>query len=165
MQACERALEKTAFRLRRDLAKVLASKFTPRLEFRHDHLPPMQAEAAAAMEQAEQELAEAAAAAVAVAAKRAGRQSVAATTGAASAASGVEQHAEQEYVGVAHAADLHSQTAVSGSNSSSSSGTSSSDMLAEDAAGDSAGSVFAQDDIDAAIARLEAITRPTRPDW
>lgn len=34
LQACQRALEKSAFRLRRELAKVLATKFTPRLEFR-----------------------------------------------------------------------------------------------------------------------------------
>jgi ribosome-binding factor A len=54
---CEQALEKHAFRLRRDLAKNLKSKHTPFLEFRHNHLPPLQAAVAAAMEQIEAEAA------------------------------------------------------------------------------------------------------------
>jgi ribosome-binding factor A len=54
--ACENALQHNAFRLRRDLAKLLNSKHTPFLEFRHDHLPPLKAAVAATMEQVEQEL-------------------------------------------------------------------------------------------------------------
>lgn len=53
---CEQALQKNAFRLRRDLAKALQSKYTPYLEFRHNHLPPLKAAAATAMKAAEQEL-------------------------------------------------------------------------------------------------------------
>jgi ribosome-binding factor A len=60
-KACEQALEKHAFRLRRDLAKNLKSKHTPFLEFIHDHLPPLKAAVAAAMEQVEAEAAAAAA--------------------------------------------------------------------------------------------------------
>lgn len=61
---CEQALQKSAFRLRRDLAKILQSKHTPYLEFRHNHLPPYKAAAATAMQEVEKELsAEAAAAA------------------------------------------------------------------------------------------------------
>eukprot|EP00878_Enallax_costatus_P009947 GHUV01010385.1.p1 GENE.GHUV01010385.1~~GHUV01010385.1.p1 ORF type:complete len:210 (+),score=58.24 GHUV01010385.1:942-1571(+) len=62
-QECQKALEKNAFRLRRELAKAMKSKFTPYLEFRHNHLPPLKAAAAEAMEQVAQELSVAAEAA------------------------------------------------------------------------------------------------------
>eukprot|EP00775_Hariotina_reticulata_P005211 gene5211-5449_t len=55
--ACANALQHHAFKLRRDLAKVLNSKHTPFLEFRHDHLPPLKAAVAATIEQVERELA------------------------------------------------------------------------------------------------------------
>uniref|UniRef100_A0A383V7W2 Ribosome-binding factor A n=1 Tax=Tetradesmus obliquus TaxID=3088 RepID=A0A383V7W2_TETOB len=72
-KACEQALEKHAFRLRRDLAKNMKSKHTPFLEFRHNHLPPLKAAVAATMEQVEAEAAaEAAAAAAAAAAGQGG---------------------------------------------------------------------------------------------
>jgi ribosome-binding factor A len=64
-QACQQALEKHAFRLRRDLAKNMNSKYTPFLEFRHNHLPPLQAAVAANLEKVEAEAAAAAAAAAA----------------------------------------------------------------------------------------------------
>lgn len=56
-QHCQRALEHNAYRLRRELARNLKSKFTPFIEFRHNHLPPLQAAVAAAIEQVEQEAA------------------------------------------------------------------------------------------------------------
>ncbi|KAF8063046.1 hypothetical protein HT031_003885 [Scenedesmus sp. PABB004] len=55
--ACAAALERNAFRLRAELARVLRSRHTPFLEFRHNHLPPLQAAVAAAMDAAEAELA------------------------------------------------------------------------------------------------------------
>jgi ribosome-binding factor A len=60
-QACQQALEKHAFRLRRDLAKNMNSKHTPFLEFKHNHLPPLQAAVAATLERVEAEAAAAAA--------------------------------------------------------------------------------------------------------
>lgn len=53
---CEQALQKNAFRIRRELAKVLQHKFTPYLEFRRNQLTPSKAAAATAMDQLEQEL-------------------------------------------------------------------------------------------------------------
>jgi ribosome-binding factor A len=61
-QACQQALEKHAFRLRRDLAKNMNSKHTPFVEFRHNHLPPLQAAVAATLERVEAEVEAAAAA-------------------------------------------------------------------------------------------------------
>jgi hypothetical protein len=51
-------LERNAFRLRRQLAKLTGSKFTPYLRFQHDHLPPQEAavvQAMAAVEQQQQQ--------------------------------------------------------------------------------------------------------------
>lgn len=60
-QECQKALEKNAFRLRGALAKSMQAKSTPYLEFRHNHLPPLKAAAAEAMERIEQEFSAAAA--------------------------------------------------------------------------------------------------------
>jgi ribosome-binding factor A len=70
-QACQQALEKHAFRLRRDLAKNMNSKHTPFLEFRHNHLPPLQAAVAATLEKVDAEAAAEAAAAAAGSASQA----------------------------------------------------------------------------------------------
>lgn len=128
-QACQRALEKSAFRLRRDLAKVLAAKLTPRLEFRHDHLPPMQASAAAAMEEVEQEL-----------------MTAAATTAVRRAQQRAEGAEAQERSGAELFDSAEVQQAAGG-----------------DAAAAAASSSFDQGDVDAAIARLEAVTDRRRP--
>lgn len=55
--AAEAALSRNAYRLRRHVARVLRSRHTPFLAFRHDHLPPAQACTAAAMERVEAEAA------------------------------------------------------------------------------------------------------------
>jgi ribosome-binding factor A len=55
--AAEAALQRCAFRLRRHVAKVMRSRHTPYLEFRHDRLPPRQACVAAAIERVEREAA------------------------------------------------------------------------------------------------------------
>lgn len=127
-QACQRALERNAFRLKADLARVLRSKYTPNLEFRHDHLPPLQAAAAEAFEAVERELtAQAAAAAV-------GPGSAQDDSGAESlgSRSTTRQHKGPEF-----------------------------DSGSADGASISEGG-YAQQDIEAAIQRLEAATR-TRP--
>lgn len=46
IDACTQALERNAHRLRAAMAKVAATRFTPRLEFRHDRLPPRASAAA-----------------------------------------------------------------------------------------------------------------------
>ena len=102
--------------MRRHLAKLLRGKHTPYLEFRHDHLPPLKAAAAEAMEAAEQELQATAAAAAA---------SAAATAGLDAAGSDVD----------GGSSSIDNDSELEG------------------------GSSFAQDDIDAAIKRLQAATR------
>lgn len=51
--ACAESLQRNAYRLRSSVAKIAKAKHTPRLEFRHDHLPPQQAAVARALEWAE----------------------------------------------------------------------------------------------------------------
>eukprot|EP00877_Chromochloris_zofingiensis_P014416 jgi/Chrzof1/9228/Cz03g40200.t1 len=54
--ACEKELHSQAYRLKRDIAKNTQSRFTPYLEFRHDHLPANKADVAATIERVERQL-------------------------------------------------------------------------------------------------------------
>lgn len=149
VQACQRALDKNAFRLRGDLARNLKSKHTPYLEFRHDHLPPMQAATAAAIDAAEQELAAAATAAAAADS----RESAAAGDDTVQLA--VFDAAEQELM----------QAEETGAGGSSHAGSPVDEAAASLADAQGSGGSFDQQDIDAAIARLEAavVARRRRP--
>ena len=147
MQACQRALDKNAFRLRGDLARNLKSKHTPYLEFRHDHLPPMQAATAAAIDAAEQELAAAATAAAD------SRESAAAGDDTVQLA--VFDAAEQELM----------QAAEAGAGGRNHGGSPVHEAPASPADTQGSSGTFNQQDIDAAIARLEAavVARRRRP--
>ena len=198
-QACQRALDKNAFRLRSDLARNMKSKHTPYLEFRHDHLPPLQAATAAAIEAAEQELAKATAAerrqraaaapaalasvAAAAAAAAAGSQQEATTVAAAPGTAATAAASDVELAAFADAEwDLQAAAASAGDVSTSNDaavmqGNSPAHGAAsagEGAAGDPGAEVsakvdgdvgiFAQQDLDAAIARLEvAVSKRRRP--
>lgn len=197
LQACQRALDKNAFRLRSDLARNMKSKHTPYLEFRHDHLPPLQAATAAAIEAAEQELAKATAAerrqraaaapaalaSVAAAAAAAGSQQGATTVAAAPGTAATAAASDVELAAFADAEwDLQAAAASAGDVSTSNDAA---DMqgnspahgaasAGEGAAGDPGAEVsakvdgdagiFDQQDLDAAIARLEvAVSKRRRP--
>lgn len=196
MQACQRALDKNAFRLRSDLARNMKSKHTPYLEFRHDHLPPLQAATAAAIEAAEQELAKATAAerrqraaaapaapASVAAAAAAGSQQEATTVAAAPGTAATAAASDVELAAFA-AAEWGLQAAAASAGDVSTSNDAA-DMqgdcpahgaasAGEGAAGDPGAEVsakvdgdagiFAQQDLDAAIARLEvAVSKRRRP--
>jgi ribosome-binding factor A len=52
---CSRTIQHNAFKIRRYVANMLGSKFTPYLHFTHDHLPDEKAEVVKTMEQLQQQ--------------------------------------------------------------------------------------------------------------